>query len=77
MNNANTPQFFQDIVNNFVSGIVLLLEKPIRPGDRIIVGNTEGFVKKVRIRSTQITTMAKSDVIVPNADLIKYKTSGN
>ncbi|MCF6777203.1 mechanosensitive ion channel [Thiotrichales bacterium 19X7-9] len=65
----------QDIVNNFVSGIVLLLEKPIRPGDRIIVGETEGFVKKVRIRSTQITTMAKSDVIVPNADLIKNQVT--
>ncbi|MCF6765826.1 mechanosensitive ion channel [Thiotrichales bacterium 19S3-7] len=65
----------QDIVNNFVSGIVLLLEKPIRPGDRIIVGDTEGFVKKVRIRSTQITTLAKSDVIVPNADLIKNQVT--
>ncbi len=65
----------QDIVNNFVSGIILLLEKPIRPGDRIIVGDTEGFVKKVRIRSTQITTLSKSDVIVPNADLIKNQVT--
>ncbi len=60
----------QNIVNNFVSGIILLLEKPIKPGDRVIVGSTEGFVKKIRLRSTQITTLAKEDVIVPNADLI-------
>ncbi|MCF6768144.1 mechanosensitive ion channel [Thiotrichales bacterium 19S11-10] len=65
----------QDIVNNFVSGIVLLIEKPIQPGDRVIVGDTEGIVKKVRIRSTQITTLAKSDVIVPNADLIKNQVT--
>lgn len=60
----------QNIVNNFISGIILLIEKPIKPGDRIVIGGTEGFVKKVRIRSTQITTMLKEDVIVPNADLI-------
>lgn len=60
----------QDIVNNFVSGLILLLEKPIKPGDRIVIDNTEGFVKKVRLRSTQISTLAKEDVIVPNADLI-------
>lgn len=60
----------QNIVNNFVSGVILLLEKPIRPGDRIIVGDKEGFVKKVRIRSTQVTTLAKEDIIIPNAELI-------
>ncbi len=60
----------QNIVNNFISGVILLLEKPIKPGDRVIVGNTEGFVKKVRIRSTQISTLAREDVIVPNSDLV-------
>ncbi|MDC0535882.1 mechanosensitive ion channel, partial [Francisellaceae bacterium] len=65
----------QDIVNNFVSGVILLLEKPIKPGDRIIVGDTEGFVKRVRVRSTRITTMSRADVIVPNADLIKNQVT--
>lgn len=60
----------QNIVNNFVSGLILLVERPIKPGDRVIIGDVEGFVHKVRIRSTQITTLMKSDVIVPNSDLI-------
>ncbi len=65
----------QNIVNNFVSGLILLLEKPIKPGDRVVVGTTEGFVKRIRIRSTQIATLAKEDVIVPNADLITNKVT--
>lgn len=65
----------QTIVNNFVSGLILLIEKPIKPGDRIVIGKTEGFVKKIRIRSTQIATLAKEDVIVPNADLITQQVT--
>ncbi|MDF1796383.1 MAG: mechanosensitive ion channel [Coxiellaceae bacterium] len=65
----------QTIVNNFVSGVILLLEKPIKPGDRIIVGGSEGFVKKVRFRSTQIATLSKEDVIVPNADLVTQQVT--
>lgn len=65
----------QNIVNNFVSGLILLIEKPIKPGDRILIGETEGYVKKVRIRSTQITTLSKEDVIVPNSDLITHQVT--
>ncbi len=60
----------QSIVNNFVSGLILLVEKPIRPGDRINVDGLEGFVKKIRVRSTQIITPSREDIIVPNSDLI-------
>jgi potassium efflux system protein len=60
----------QSIVNNFVSGLILLIEKPIRPGDRINVDGAEGFVKKIRIRSTQILTPSREDIIIPNSDLI-------
>ena len=60
----------QSIVNNFVSGLILLIEKPIRPGDRINVDGIEGFVKKIRVRSTQIMTPSREDIIIPNSDLI-------
>ena len=60
----------QNVVNNFVSGIVLLFERPIKTGDWIMVGLTQGYVKKINLRSTVIQTFERADVIVPNAEII-------
>ncbi|GAB3676060.1 mechanosensitive ion channel family protein [Salinisphaera aquimarina] len=60
----------QNIVNNFVSGLILLFEQPIRRGNYVTVGETEGFVRRVRIRGTEIETLERITVIVPNSELI-------
>ncbi len=63
----------QTIVNNFVSGIILLLERPIQVGDAIQMGDLDGEVRRIGIRSTTVHTWRGAEVLVPNATLI----SGN
>lgn len=60
----------QNIVNNFVSGLILLFERPVRLGDYIKVGTTEGFVRQIRIRSTELENGEHVSIIVPNSTLL-------
>ena len=71
----------QSIVNNFVSGLILLAERPIKVGDWIVVGAGEGFVSRINVRSTEIDTFDRATIIIPNSNLIsdpvKNWTHGN
>ncbi|MFC1850697.1 mechanosensitive ion channel domain-containing protein [candidate division CSSED10-310 bacterium] len=60
----------QNIVSNFVSGLVLLVERPVKVGDVVVVNETWGEILKLGLRSTVISTYDRSEIIIPNSDLI-------
>ena len=60
----------QAVVSNFVSGIILLIERPIKVGDWVLVGGNEGLVKRITVRSTELTTFQRASVIIPNSEFI-------
>jgi small-conductance mechanosensitive channel len=65
----------QNIVNNFISGIILLFERPIRKGDTIILDGEWAIVRNIGLRSTVVETFNKAELIVPNSDLISQKVT--
>ena len=65
----------QGIANNFVSGLILLFERPIRAGDFVSVGEVEGFVRSIRIRATEIETLDNQNVLLPNSELVSGRVT--
>ncbi len=60
----------QEIVSNFISGLILLFERPLRVGDVVRVGQTEGIVRRINIRATTVQTRDNIYMLVPNRDFI-------
>ncbi len=65
----------QSIVNNFVSGLILLFERPIHLGDTVQVGDLLGEIRRIGIRSSIVHTWQGADIIVPNAQLISEQVT--
>src|SRR3546814_15537182 len=65
----------QNVVSNFVSGVILLFERPIRSGDFISVAGSEGTVRRVRIRATELEKSDSETMIVPNSVLLSSQVS--
>lgn len=60
----------QAIVQNFISGLILLIERPVKVGDWVVVGDAEGDVRRINVRATEIALPDRTTVLVPNSELI-------
>jgi potassium-dependent mechanosensitive channel len=65
----------QSVVNNFVSGLILLFERPIHVGDTVEVGSLQGIVRRIGIRASVLHTGQGADIIVPNSQLVTEKVT--
>jgi len=65
----------QDVVRNFVSGLILMFERPVQPGDTVDVDGTSGRVREIGMRATTVRTFDGADVVVPNAILLSEKVT--
>ncbi len=60
----------QEIIANFISGVIILFERPVRIGDIVTIGNIDGVISRIRIRATTITTWDRKEYLVPNKEFI-------
>ena len=60
----------QHVANNFVSGLILLIERPIKVGDWVVVGTNEGYVKRIKLRATEIETFQRASIVIPNSEIV-------
>ena len=65
----------QNIVNNFVSGLILLFERPVRVGDGVQIGDVQGEVRRIGIRATTVRAWEGAEVIVPNSQLVAERVT--
>jgi small-conductance mechanosensitive channel len=65
----------QNIVNNFVSGLIVLFERPVRVGDAVQIGDVQGEVQRIGIRSSTVRTWEGADVVVPNSQLVSDRVT--
>lgn len=60
----------QNVVSNFISGLIMLVERPIKVGDWVVVNGIEGTVRRISVRATEIQTFQRASVIIPNSEFI-------
>lgn len=65
----------QDVIKNLVAGIIILLERPFKVGDWVVLSGVEGTIKQINIRSTELLSFDKTSVIIPNATLISSEVT--
>ena len=67
----------QSIIQNFVSGVIMLIERPVKPGDWVAVSGAEGTIRKIRVRATELVMADGGTVIVPNSSFISANVTNN
>src|SRR5690606_3951416 len=60
----------QQIVQNFISGVIMLIERPVKVGDWVAVGGLEGDIQRINVRATEILMPDRSTLLVPNSEFI-------